>query len=242
MKGILLSAGAGSRLLPLTERVPKCLVAVDGRAILDHQLAALAAAGVAEAVVVGGYRAAQIADHLAAGPTPLPVTLAINPFWAVSSSIGSVWAAAAAGHLDAAFCVLNGDTVFDPAVIAGAVARTGDATALLVEPIATPALDDMLVAVDGGRVAAVAKDLPAGRATHRSLGVVLSGGVDRHYRRTLEAVIAEPDGLHAFHHAIVDRLARTGAVAAIENVAGQWQEIDRPEDIAGWTREHHPPR
>ena len=236
MNGIILSAGAGSRLLPLTEHIPKCLVAVDGRAILDHQLAALAAAGIERAVVVGGYRSQQIAEHLALVPPPLAVELVFNPFWAVTSSIGSVWAAAS--YLAAPFCLMNGDTVFDAHVIAAALAATGTGLGLLVEPIAAPALDDMLVAVTANHVRAVGKDLATDRASHRSLGVILSGGDGIAYRAALEAVISEPDGLHAFHHAIVDRLARAGHVAAIE-ATGAWQEIDRPEDIAGWTREHH---
>ena len=45
-KAIILSAGRGSRLLPLTSNMPKCLIEVGGRAILDHQLDALAEAGV----------------------------------------------------------------------------------------------------------------------------------------------------------------------------------------------------
>lgn len=231
MRGIILSAGAGSRLLPLTERVPKCLVEVAGRAILDHQLDALAQAGLTRATVVAGYRHAQVVDHLAARRPPLEVEVILNPFWAASSSIGSVWAAHA--HLAQPFCLMNGDTVFDASVITRAVAAAGSGVGLLVEPTAAPALDDMLVEVRDARVCAVSKELDPACATHRSLGVILSGGDGAAYRVALETVIAAPNGIHAFHHAIVDRLARSGEVAAIES-AGAWQEIDRPEDIAGW--------
>lgn len=239
MKGIILSAGKGSRLLPLTQEMPKCLVAVDGRAILDHQLAALAASGVREAIVVGGYRFAQIADHLERTPPPLDVALIFNPFWAVASSIGSVWAAR--DHLGEPFCLMNGDTVFDPSVIVDAVGRTAAGIGLLVEPLHAPLHDDMRVAVATGRVRAVAKDLPEAQTTHRSLGVVLSRDTDDCYRSALDAVIAAPDGIGAYHHAVVAHLARTDGVSAIVNDIGAWQEIDRPEDIAGWTREHRNP-
>jgi choline kinase len=236
MKGIILSAGNGTRLLPLTSRMPKCLVDVGGRAILDHQLDALAAAGVAEAVVVVGYRGGQVAEHLAAAPPPLPVTLVANPFWAVSSSIGSVWAARA--HLDRPFCLMNGDTVFASAIIAGALAQAPEGIGLLVEPIAAPELDDMLVELAGDRVRAVAKTLDPAHAHHRSLGVVLSGG-GAAYRDALDAVIAADNGIHAYHHDVVARLARTVGVTAIVDRQGGWQEIDRPEDIDRWT--HSPP-
>jgi choline kinase len=237
MKGIILSAGNGTRLLPLTSRMPKCLVDVGGRAILDHQLDALAAAGVAEAVVVIGYRGSQVAEHLDANPPPLPVTLMTNPFWAVSSSIGSVWAARA--HLAEPFCLMNGDTVFAAAIVAGAIAAAPDGIGLLVEPIAAPELDDMLVEVADGRVRAVAKKLDPARAHHRSLGVIVSTGGSA-YRDALDAVITRPDGIQAYHHDVVARLAATVGVGAIVDRHGGWQEIDRPEDIDRWTHSPTP--
>jgi choline kinase len=237
LKGIILSAGSGSRLLPLTRTMPKCLVEVGDRAILDHQLGALAAAGIDEAVVVVGYRGDQVREHLERHPAPLPVSAVLNPFWAVSSSIGSVWAAR--DHLGSPFCLMNGDTVFAASIIAGAVAAAPAGIGLLVEPIAVPELDDMLVIVEGAQVRAVAKTLPPERAHHRSLGVVLSTGDGGAYRAALDAVIAAPGGINAYHHDIVARLAASVGVGAIVDRHGGWQEIDRPEDIDRWT--HTPP-
>lgn len=236
MKAIILAAGYGSRLLPVTRDVPKCLVRVGGREILALQLAALAAAGVTEAVVVTGYRHAQVAAFLAAG-TPIPARTRFNPFWSVANSIGSVWEARE--ELMGDFCLMNGDTVFDPGVLAAAIGGAGEAVSLVVEPLAGAALDDMLVSVRAGRVAAVAKDLPAEQATHRSLGVILGRGADNPYGDALEQVIAAPEGQSSYHHAVIDRLAQDGVtVAAVERAAGRWQEIDRPEDVAAWAEAH----
>lgn len=236
MKAILLAAGHGSRLLPLTGSVPKCLVPVGGRAIIDHQLDACAAAGIAEAVVVGGYRVAQIAEHLAARRGGPATELVFNPFWAAASSIGSVWAAQ--DRLRGPFLLMNGDTLFDPAVIAAAVADRRRGVRLTVEPLGTREEDDMLVEVVGDRVRAVGKELDPARATHRSLGLIVSAGGGA-YADGLRAVIAEPEGIHAFHHAVIDRLASVDACGAIVAPEGaHWQEIDRPEDIARWRREH----
>ncbi len=68
MKAIILAAGQGTRLLPFTREHPKCLVPVGGKAILDHQLEALAAAGVEDVLVVGGYRIDRLEEHLAQLP------------------------------------------------------------------------------------------------------------------------------------------------------------------------------
>src|SRR3954463_4880298 len=67
MKPVILAAGVGSRLAPLTNDRPKVLVPVDGRPILFPQLDLLAAAGVPsdQVVVVGGYRIDMLRSELA---------------------------------------------------------------------------------------------------------------------------------------------------------------------------------
>ena len=234
---IVLSAGQGSRLLPVTETIPKCLVEVGGRTLLARQLAALAEAGVKRALVVTGYRHEQI-DAAVAGSQPLAVETRFNPFWAVGSSIGSVWMAR--DKLQRPFCLLNGDTLFDPEILAVALASPGAALGLVVEPIEAASYDDMLVDVEGGVIRGVSKSLPEDRATHRSLGLVLAGDGFQDYARALDELIAERNGAGAFHHDIIDRLARGREVAAIERAPGFWQEIDRPEDIVVWRAEHEP--
>lgn len=232
MIAVILSAGAGSRLLPLTREIPKCLVEVDGRTILDWQLDAVRFAGLDGAVVVGGYRSRQVACHLERRASPLPVRLVFNPFWSVASSIGSVWAARE--HLCDPFCLMNGDTIFDPALIADAPARASAGVNLLVEPLAEAMSDDMLVTVERGKVRAVSKTVPPEAATHRSLGVVVSAGSDQRYLQALETVIAGPAGTDAFHHDVVDHLAKESLVHAIVARGAPWQEIDGPADIARW--------
>ena len=232
MKAIILAAGHGSRLLPLTLTTPKCLVQVGGRAILDHQLDALAAVGFTSAVIVGGYRIDQIAVHLAARTRDLPTELVFNPFWSAANSIGSVWAARA--HLETPFALMNGDTLFAPAILRTAIEAPADGVTLVIEPLETPGLDDMLVEADGERIVAVGKHLVGHRATDRSLGLIVSAGGSA-YTDALRAVIGEEEGIHAYHHAVVRRAAETGHVRALRIAADlRWQEIDRPEDIAEW--------
>lgn len=240
MRAILINAGQGSRLLPLTLHTPKCLVEVSGKSILDHQIEALQAAGVTRIEVVGGYRAAQIRDHLARHYDPQRVGLTINPFWSVASSIGSVWAVRE--YLDEPFVLVNGDTIFDASVFQQAMADMRPGVNLVVEPMGEPEHDDMLVKVRDGHVVAVGKQLKGADATHRSLGIVLSpdrrpGGL--YYSALREAIEAE-GGFDSYHHGVIDLLARTATVTAIENHSGLWREVDRPEDIERWTRDHKP--
>jgi len=234
---IILNAGQGSRLLPVTATIPKCLVEVGGRTLLERQLTALSEVGLKRALVVTGYRHDQV-DEALRRPQPLEVETRFNPFWAVASSIGSVWTARE--RLQRPFCLLNGDTLFDPEILAAALADRGAGLGLVVEPIEAASYDDMLVRVENGSVGAVSKSLPEQEATHRSLGLVVAERGYGDYAQELDTLIAERNGAGAYHHDILDRLARRWKVAAIERAAGFWQEVDRPEDIVVWRAEHEP--
>jgi len=69
-KAMVLAAGLGLRMRPLTDHLPKPLVRVAGRPLLDHVLDKLAAAGVSEAVVNVHYLPDQIIDHVASRARP----------------------------------------------------------------------------------------------------------------------------------------------------------------------------
>jgi len=60
MKAIILAAGQGERLRPLTSDRPKCLVELAGRSLLAHQVEALRAAGIRDIYIVTGYKADQV--------------------------------------------------------------------------------------------------------------------------------------------------------------------------------------
>ena len=62
-KAIILAAGQGTRLRPLTNEIPKCLVELCGTSLLDRQIAVLKLCGVHEPVIVAGYRANALAER-----------------------------------------------------------------------------------------------------------------------------------------------------------------------------------
>jgi mannose-1-phosphate guanylyltransferase len=64
MKAFLLAAGIGSRLLPITEATPKCMVTIAGRPLLDRWLDALAEAGVDEVLLNTHNLAGKVVDHV----------------------------------------------------------------------------------------------------------------------------------------------------------------------------------
>ena len=86
-KAVILSAGQGSRLLPHTEQIPKCLLSLNGRSMLEWQLHGLAEAGVREAVVVTGFRDDLVQREIEhRTPRPMRVRTLFNPISASRSA------------------------------------------------------------------------------------------------------------------------------------------------------------
>ena len=75
MKAVLLAAGHGTRLAPLTTTVPKILVEIAGEPLLTRQLRYLAAQGVTDVALNLHHLAGRVREHLAAEPPPLRVHL-----------------------------------------------------------------------------------------------------------------------------------------------------------------------
>jgi mannose-1-phosphate guanylyltransferase len=79
MKAFLLAAGVGSRLRPITDTVPKCMVAIDDRPLLDIWLDAFDRAGVDEVLVNLHHLPEAVRQHVAARPGPPSVRLVFEP-------------------------------------------------------------------------------------------------------------------------------------------------------------------
>ena len=91
-RAIILSAGQGKRLLPLTEARPKCLVELGGRSLLAWQLTHLQAAGVEEVVVVTGFGASLVEDEIGRLKLgAMAVSTVYNPFYGVADNLASCW-------------------------------------------------------------------------------------------------------------------------------------------------------
>ncbi|MEL7453794.1 MAG: sugar phosphate nucleotidyltransferase, partial [Pseudomonadota bacterium] len=91
MRAIILAAGRGSRLLPLTENLPKCLLPVRDTTVLSLQLDTLEQAGVNEAIVITGFMAGTVEAELADRTGPMRVQTLFNPFYQVADNLASCW-------------------------------------------------------------------------------------------------------------------------------------------------------
>ncbi len=113
MQTVILAAGQGTRMRPLTETVPKPMLPVADRPLCAHTADAAVAAGASELVFVVGYEADAVREHFGDSYRGVPVSYAVQ-----DEQLGTAHAVEQAlPHLDGPFVVLNGDDLYDEAAI-----------------------------------------------------------------------------------------------------------------------------
>lgn len=234
MKAIVLSAGQGRRLLPLTTEEPKCLLPVDGnRPVLELQLHELARCGMCNATVMVGFGADKVEHFLAAHPIAgIEVRTRYNPFFETTNNLVTCWLAIPEMTED--FVLLNGDTIFETGVLRRVLASREDPVTLTIDRKAEYDEDDMKVTLNGGRrLKAVGKTLPTSTVNGESIGLMAFRGKGvAALRVALEAAIRDPAALHRWYLSVIDSMAGSGLVHTVSIQGHWWTEIDTPADLA----------
>ncbi|HXY91316.1 MAG TPA: nucleotidyltransferase family protein [Acidimicrobiia bacterium] len=152
MKAFLLAAGVGSRLRPLTDTIPKCMVEIDGRPLLDIWLDAFERAGVDEVHVNLHHLPDIVRHHLAARPAPPIVSTSFEP--ALLGSAGTLLANRDWIAGEAMFLACNADnlTDFDLRKLVDAHESGGAAATLTVFRSDRPSAGGVVELDDAARV------------------------------------------------------------------------------------------
>ncbi len=233
MKAVVLSAGQGKRLLPLTAEKPKCLLPVrQGETILAAQLRSLARCGIERAVVVTGFGADGVDAQLAGSPVPgLATETLFNPFYGSSDNLMTCWLARGAMTDD--FVLLNGDTLFEDAVLETLLASPPAPVTVTTDRKEQYDADDMKVSLDAsGRVLAVDKELPTAMVSAESIGLLsFRGSGPKLFVDALEQAVRDPAAMRRWYLSVVSGLAQATAVESASIAGLWWQEVDSPADL-----------
>ena len=233
MKAIILSAGQGRRLLPLTESIPKCCLTLDGKPLLVHQIESLAANGVDGVVVVTGFNHRVVQDVVSEIRIPgTTVRTLYNPFYAVSDNLGTSWVAREEMHTP--FLLVNGDTLFEEATLTQFLSseRIYPIT-LAVDRKADYDDDDMKICADGEQLKRVGKTLNVDIVNGESIGMmVFSRTGAEAFVQKVESLMSSPDGLARWYLSAIDEMAVEGMVGISSIQGHDWCEVDDLVDFA----------
>ena len=231
-KAVILAAGRGTRLGALTDEIPKPMVRLKGRPILEHLLRRLEAAGFTEALIVTGYRAEVIEAHFAG------FSLSLR-FARQTEVNGTATAALLAQEFvgNEAFFLTFGDILAETAVYRDILAALQPGTEALigVKWVPDPYQGAAVYCDTSKKISKIIEKPACGKSTTHwnSAGLYF-------FRPSLFAelirVPVSPRGEFELTSA-VEQLIAAGHRLEIFPIEGAWRDIGRPEDVAAAAQE-----
>ncbi|HEY6276084.1 MAG TPA: phosphocholine cytidylyltransferase family protein [Streptosporangiaceae bacterium] len=234
MIGLVLAAGAGRRLRPETDRLPKTLLPVAaGTTILDIALRNLAAVGLTDIVVVVGHAAKAVADRAAGLERAHGVTLTLvhNARAQDWNNAYSLWLARE--YLRTGALLVNGDTVHPVSVEKTLLAARGAAGVVIaIDDMKPLAAEEMKVVLDeGGRLRRISKQLDPGLAHGEYIGATLIEPAEAGpLADSLEASWRRDPGLY-YEDGFQEFADRGGEIATAPIGSVSWVEVDNHDDL-----------
>ena len=231
---MVLAAGAGRRLRPDTDGLPKALLPVDGPVtILDIALRNLAAVGLRDVTVVVGYAAGAVRDRAAAleAEHGVRLTLVDNDRAEEWNNAYSLWLARE--HFAAGALLVNGDTVHPVSVEKTLLAATQQAGLVIaVDDIKRLAEEEMKVIIDsGGRLTRITKLMDPALAYGEYIGATLIGAsAAASLAAALEATWRRDPSLY-YEDGFQELTDRGGTIEVAPIGEVEWVEVDNHDDL-----------
>lgn len=238
MKAVVLCAGRGGRLFPLTKDGPKCLLQFGQKTILDCCLENLKAAGIEDVVLVAGYKKEAIEAKVREKHYDR-VSFVVNEQFAVTNTAYSL--NLALKGMDADFILINGDVLFDRAILEGLI-RHPARNCIAVDPDIALDAEEIKVKATDGRVEQISKELDPAQSLGEAIGLYK---ISREIVHDLSAIYEDLEKRGENHHyfekgfeKICQQPAADGRFFGIVLTGHRpWVEIDTIEDFLYAARE-----
>ena len=231
MKALILAAGYGSRLAPLTDSIPKSLVPVNGKPILFKQLENLYDSGITDITVVSGYRANML--DAAVHDRFRDVNIIESVDYRETNNMYSAYLAREAMAGDD-FLMMNADVFMDASVIESLVACHHPNA--IVTDIGFYLEESMKVVERDGRLVHISKQVPKEEALGASIDVYrFSQAAGEAFFRKCAEFIEEKGERKLWSEVALDAILKDVPFEACP-LNGRWYEIDNLEDLAAAER------
>ncbi len=238
MRMIILAAGKGTRLRPLTDNTPKSLIDLgNGSTMLEQQIkGAIKCRHIREVVIITGYRSEQIEAKVKGYRSDIPIQIVYNPFYDISNNLFSLWTAQ---HLmqNEDFIITNGDNIYEDSVyqILNTECEKEDGIRVCINFKDEFDDDDMKVSFDSdGSTELISKKIPKENIDAESVGLTIIKGEKyrKLFRNKLLNLVRQEENKNKFWLEIFNSLASDGvSIRTFEVDPGAWQEVDFHPDI-----------
>ncbi|WIM96463.1 phosphocholine cytidylyltransferase family protein [Actinoplanes oblitus] len=234
MIGLVLAAGAGRRLRPYTDTLPKALVPVDGETtIMDISLRNLAAAGLTDVTIVVGYRASAVEERVEAFQNKYGVKISLvhNDKAEEWNNAYSLWLAR--DHFAKGALMVNGDTVHPVSVEQTLLANRGPSILLAVDNVKKLADEEMKTVFDAdGQLTRITKLMEPAEAFGEYIGAnIIEASAASALADALKATFERNPDLY-YEDGFQEYANRGGEVRAATIGDLPWVEVDNHDDLA----------
>lgn len=217
------------RLRPLTDTMPKCLLKVGGRTLLERTVEAMRQAGISEFVVVTGYRGDMIRDFLSAYDESLSFTFLHNADYEHNNNIYSLWMAGEVVR-GKDFLLMDSDIFCDPAAVVRIAQEPESALAVNRHECGE---EEMKVVVDADmRITEISKTCRPEDAMGESVGIEkITANYSEALYKELDQMILQEKLIDIFYERAFERLIPQGHTFRVVDTSSYYSyEIDTPED------------
>lgn len=227
MKAVILAAGLGSRLRPITNDVPKCMVPVNGIRIIDKQIDNLIKTGVKEVYVVSGYKHEVLYSHL---KKHYPfVKIVANPRYDQTNNMYSLFLTSE--YLkEQEFLLMNSDVYYDDNIIAGML-EGNDCSKIACD--CTQYLEEsMKITFDGDKINHISKKITEEDYYAVSIDVYRISSADSKvlFAEVEDSIIIRKDE-NSWTEVALDKIFDKCNFTPYM-INGRWYEIDNYDDLA----------
>jgi choline kinase len=230
MQVVLLAAGLAQRLRPLTDLCPKCLLDVGGKSILERAVDTLTRAGLADFVIVTGYKAAMIRERIEARYPRLSVKWVMNERYAETNNAYSLMLSERA--VDGGFLLLDSDILF-PLGLVQKLLECRDLPCLAFDR--HPCGDEEIKVLLDARqdVREIGKEIDPSQAAGESIGIeIFSDAARQELFETLHRRIVSQRRENEFYEASFREMIGNGtSFHAVDTTDFPAMEIDSAEDL-----------
>ncbi len=218
-KAVVLAAGRGTRLQPVTFDMSKCMLPIVGKPILWHIIQTVKAAGISEIALVVGYKKERIKDYFGDGSS-----MGVSITYLEQTARDGTARAIALAESETDFLVLNGDTIVDSDDIKLLIEKHNKAAATLgVRSVEDPSQYGV-VELDGGMVKSIIEKPKEHRSNLANTGMyVFSPDVFSAIKKTKKSERGEYEITSS-----IELMIEEGKDVHAVELRGRWSDIGNP--------------
>jgi choline kinase len=232
IKAVILAAGVGSRISPLTDNCPKSLLTVGGRTILERMLTHIQSAGIRDVIMVLGYLEEQIKTYTKKHFPDLNISFITNYSYAATNTAFSLMMT---NHLveDSTFIKFDADVVFDKKILEKLIASE-HANCLCIDKNIKLATEEIKVILgDQSKVLKASKTVDPAQAAGESIGIEkIDSRTTPLLFAELREMMKDPYNYQRYYESAYESLIEKNIPFHALDITGlKWTEIDTEEDL-----------